>query len=96
MSSIREILDNSRGADGQPPAYAFPGGYPILYDVGDTLLCASCTHDEDPDDIVGFDISYDGENPSCDECGETVGDGWDDPESTKIPPFHSPFQSMGI
>lgn len=67
------------------PAYAWPGGYPLVYwCVDGEPLCAACVNAEiglvdvarrDRDrqwDVVGMDVHWEGEPLVCAHCGEEV------------------------
>jgi ribosomal protein L37AE/L43A len=68
---------------GKYPLYAFPGGYPIFYQMKDGgALCPECANDasnpvdEDPDDaqwvIVSAEINYEDEDLYCDHCNRKI------------------------
>ena len=69
-----------RDTDGTPPAYAWPGGYPIFYLTEDCgVLCPDCantdgsTDTEDPQwKIVAQEIHWEGESLICDNCNAEV------------------------
>ena len=76
------------------PAYAWPGGYPVIYVCTDGgTLCPKCaredgeapTHDDGSRNdsgwgIVGSDIHYEGPPEVCDHCGTAVESAYGDPE----------------
>lgn len=73
-----------RDEDGTLPAYAWPGGYPIVYYLTDlACLCPACanggngskaseTSDDEQWRIVAQDIFYEGAPEACDHCGELM------------------------
>jgi hypothetical protein len=43
---MAQSLADIRGEDGQLPAYAFPGGYPMMYVTrGGDIICPACAND---------------------------------------------------
>ena len=74
-------------------AYAWPGGYPIVYimDDGD-ILCADCmndasnpTHfggDADGWRVEGRDIHYEGSAAVCAHCNTLIPSAYGDPDAT--------------
>jgi hypothetical protein len=68
--------------NGELPAWAWPGGYPIFYVVEDGgCLCPKCSNLSDVDytdpydkqwHIVGSDINYEYASLYCDHCGERI------------------------
>ena len=62
------------------PAFAWPGGYPIIYFTDDgAVLCPKCVSTEHAvaEDypgagwyVVGADINYEDDSCYCDNCGE--------------------------
>ena len=60
-----------RDSDGSLTAYAWPGGYPVLYLSRDgCTLCPSCADDDGAwDPAVDYFVAYEGEPVSCDDCG---------------------------
>ena len=79
--------------NGKVPAYAWPGGYGILYytDDGGTL-CPDCVNAnldlcKDKDDpqwhVFAWDIYYEGPSLYCDNCGKELESEYGDPEEEK-------------
>lgn len=68
--------DDIRGADGKLPAYAWPGGYPLVYITEEGLtvcaLCASKDDDETSDPVVGYQVHWEGEAETCEDCGAEI------------------------
>lgn len=69
------------------PAYAWPGGYPILYlTAGGCDLCADCATkalyllDDEPDPPVACDVYWEGPPLNCDDCGREVQSAYGDPD----------------
>lgn len=82
------IDDIERDKNGDLPAYAWPGGYPIIYltGMGDTL-CADCATKEaaDPDandPAVLADVFYEGAPIDCDDCGKKIESAYGEPDNT--------------
>ena len=69
--------------DGKLPAYAWPGGYPILYlDKENSTLCPDCAQEPDGvfGDVVAWFIHYEGSPEQCEECGKMTDSVYGDPE----------------
>ncbi len=76
------------------PAYAWPGGYPVLYVCSDGgVLCPKCINAElslvdaairDNDRsgwrVVGADVHMEGEPEICDHCGAEIESAYGVPE----------------
>lgn len=75
----------TRDETGKFPSYAWPGGYPIIYIMGDgETLCPDCANGkngseatDNPDTpadwrIVGCDVHWEGEPETCAHCREEV------------------------
>lgn len=72
------------------PAYAWPGGYPLVYvcDDGETL-CAACMNREsesvhydgsaDGWRVDAVDVYYEGPSLQCAHCGATIDSAYGDP-----------------
>jgi len=71
--------------DGQYPAYAWPGGYPLAYMTADGgCLCPDCANSKEarealadcPDDrqwlVTSWFIHYEGAPITCDNCGGQI------------------------
>lgn len=74
---------DARDADGNLPAYAWPGGYPIIYLTRDGLtLCPACANDADTSDpVVAGDVYWEGPALICDDAGETIESAYGDPDA---------------
>jgi hypothetical protein len=63
---------------GNFPAYAWPGGYPIIYVTDDAdILCADCAAKEG--DKFLADIHYEGPPEYCADCGKEIESAYGDP-----------------
>lgn len=93
MATQEKTLPRPDGS-GEYPAFAFPGGYHILYRTADGgLLCATCVNsdearqtDEDyPDDdqwrVVGAFVNWEGPPVCCDHCGDEICSEYGDPDN---------------
>jgi hypothetical protein len=84
-------LDKIRDENGKLPAYAWPGGYQIIYlDRGNSVLCPACANksDTDPDELPQFkpvagDIYYEGPTIQCDQCNADIESAYGDPEENQ-------------
>ena len=78
----------TRNTDGTLPAYAWPGGYPILYlDSHNETLCAACAtkaadklEEDDKDRPVAYFVHYEGPSEFCAACNAEVESAYGDPE----------------
>lgn len=84
-----------RDSAGELPAYAWPGGYPIIYLTADGgTLCPACANGEngseateDPiqDDrqwlIVASDVHWEGSPEICDHCNAEIESAYGDPDA---------------
>lgn len=78
-----------RDTDGKLPAYAWPGGYPIIYlDGQNSTLCADCATEsaDDPDAYdferpVSGDVYWEGPDMYCDECNKVLESAYGDPDA---------------
>lgn len=85
--SCHEIRDT----DGTLPAYAWPGGYPVLYLAADgESFCPGCANNEpevhfgqeidDAWSVIGWFIHYEGPPELCCNCGESTSSAYGDPD----------------
>jgi hypothetical protein len=87
-------LEKHRDEDGNLPSFVWPGGYPILYVLGDgESLCPDCANgangseaSDDPDKqtdwrIEGLSVFYEGAPEYCAHCGKTMESAYGDPEA---------------
>ena len=79
MPSLKDL----RGSNGGTlPAYAWPGGYPIMYiDKDGESLCAECADKEEKP--VTYYVNYEGATEQCAECGKDLPSAYGDPEEDK-------------
>ena len=90
----RERLEELRGDDGKLPAYAWPGGYPIVYYAGDCEpLCPACANGEngseagtDPEldpqwRLEGGEVYWEGAPMQCAHCNAVLASAYGDPEA---------------
>lgn len=75
-----------RNEDGSLPAYAWPGGYPIIYLTKQNAhLCPECANktEKDPnhyDPVEASDIHYEGPSMLCEDCGTEIESAYGDPD----------------
>lgn len=84
-----------RNERGTFDAYAWPGGYPILYLFADgEVCCAGCASGENGSEasesasdpgwrLVGADIHWEGEPERCAHCGAQIESAYGEPEPTE-------------
>jgi len=83
-----------RNDNGKFPAYAWPGGYPIIYVCADGgVLCPDCANGENgseasessdaPSDwrMEGTDIHWEGAPELCDHCGAIIESAYGEPDA---------------
>lgn len=74
----RDLVNIDRDRDGNLPAHAWPGGYPLYYlDTEGNILCAQCANTQLADEYehfrpVAWGIHYEGEPLDCDQCSEDI------------------------
>ena len=72
--------------DGTLPAFAWPGGYPMVYlDGQNNTLCPKCANISDHDPWpeyrpVAHFIHYEGSSCYCDQCGKEMESAYGDPD----------------
>jgi len=77
-----------RAHDGKLPAYAWPGGYPIVYlDGNNETLCPDCAQEalDDPDEFdewkpEAWFVHYEGSSCFCRECNKEMESAYGDPD----------------
>lgn len=88
-----------RNDDGTLPAYAWPGGYPILYSFADgAACCPPCANGENGSEaheasadgdsqwtLVAGDIFYEGPPEFCAHCNGAIESAYGDPEEADAP-----------
>ncbi len=85
MSEIERV-------NGKLPAFAWPGGYPLMYlDRENSTLCADCATKslDDADEVpqfkpVAYDVYYEGPTIQCDQCNADIESAYGDPEAQDI------------
>src|SRR5262245_55360529 len=78
---IRKLREEN---DGKLPAYAWPGGYPLVYVTrGGSTLGADCDRKNTGEDgpVEGGEVHWEGGPEVCDECNAEVASADDDPDS---------------
>jgi hypothetical protein len=88
MTTLSEI----RQADGKLPAYAWPGGYPIVYLAKDNgILCPTCANAYTPDrdnqdqlEPVAYFVHYEGPAEQCENCNATIESAYGDPDQEAL------------
>lgn len=86
-----DIKDVTRDSNGKLPAYAWPGGYQIIYlDQDNSVLCADCATKslDNADEIprfkpIAFDVYYEGPALQCDSCNKNIESAYGDPDADK-------------
>lgn len=63
-------LDN----EGDLPAYAWPGGYPVYYLKHDNVICPKCASRDDyfSQPVVTYVIHWENDLITCDNCGALI------------------------
>lgn len=82
-----EMLKAEHG--GKLPAFAWPGGYPILYLAKDNgVLCPKCanafnpaTDNDEQLEPVAYDIHYEGAAEQCEHCNALIESAYGDPDA---------------
>lgn len=94
-------IEEMKNDKGELPAYAWPGGYPIIYlDKENSVLCAKCATKSlnDPDEVsqfkpVAYDVFYEGAADQCAQCNVTIESAYGDPEDNDNPESKTEVQS---
>ena len=89
-------LEKHRDSAGELPSFAWPGGYQIVYVLGDgALLCPDCANGEngseasdDPDmdaqwRLDDLQVHEEGPAETCAHCGKAIESAYGDPEADK-------------
>ncbi len=84
-----KVKDMTRDSDGKLPAFAWPGGYTIIYlDRDNSILCADCATKslDDVDEIPQFkpvcsDTYDEGPTLQCDQCNCDLESSYGDPDA---------------
>jgi hypothetical protein len=65
-------LESIRQSDGKLPAFAWPGGYPIIYLTEDgDVLCPECAN-IDSADLKYYNVYLEGPIEYCYDCGKEI------------------------
>ena len=93
--SLMSPLD--RDSNGKLPAFAWPGGYPLIYFVADgACICPACANGangsdatEDPEAdkqwrLTACDVYWEGQPLQCEHCNEDIDSAYGDPDATRI------------
>jgi hypothetical protein len=83
--TLTEIRQN----DGTLPAYAWPGGYPIVYMAADSgILCPKCANEYQPErdnaeqlEAVAYFVHYEGAAEQCENCNALIDSAYGDPDA---------------
>lgn len=71
--------------NGKLPAFAWPGGYPIIYlDKENAVLCADCAGKPEEDystPLAAFDVYYEGPTLFCEDCNAPIESAYGDPNA---------------
>lgn len=76
---VNELRDDK----GQLPAYAWPGGYPIMYfDTDMSVICPKCANLLDWNDagITAFQLHMEGPAETCENCYTQIDSAYGDPD----------------
>ena len=61
--------------NGELPAYAWPGGYPLVYFTRDGMtICPACANKKTDQSqaAIAADIYWEGPPLACDDCGQEI------------------------
>lgn len=88
------MLDGLRAStpDNTLPAYAWPGGYQMIYFTHDgSIVCPACANDVDTSDpVVGAEVYWEGPPIICDNCYSTIESAYGDPDADDTDDTDSP------
>jgi hypothetical protein len=81
-------LSEIRQSDGKLPAYAWPGGYPIVYMAKDNgILCPRCANEYELErdnseqlEPVAYFVHYEGPAEQCENCNALIESAYGDPD----------------
>jgi len=65
----------TKDENGKLPAYAWPGGYQLIYLTKDgSTVCPECANKEADDSqaVIGVDVYWEGPAVCCDDCGREI------------------------
>jgi hypothetical protein len=75
------VIKQFVGDDGNLMAYAWPGGYPIVYlDKDGCDLCPECANKEDRRNLLEGYVHWEGPPIVCGECNTPIDSAYGDPE----------------
>lgn len=88
-------LDELRAStpDGTLPAYAWPGGYPIVYYTESAAtVCPKCANDPDTSGpVADAEVYWEGPPIVCEDQGETIESAYGDPDEPEAEPAPDPL-----
>jgi hypothetical protein len=86
-----------RDSTGKFPAYAWPGGYPLIYLCADGgILCPACANNANGSEayagdyvpergrdwhMIGADVYWEGPPMQCDHCNKAIESAYGDPDA---------------
>jgi hypothetical protein len=75
-----------RDDSGRLIAYAWPGGYPVIYlDKYNEVLCPDCANESETNDNmelpIAYFVHYEGPAEYCCQCSKPIESAYGDPES---------------
>lgn len=79
---MTEELKKLCNKNGKLPAWAWPGGYPLMYlDSGNFVLCAECaSKDDSAAERVTYTLYFEGPTIYCEYCNTDIQSAYGDPE----------------
>ena len=75
MPRRKSKLDAIRLDNGDLPAYAWPGGYPMFYiDKEGNVLCPTCANKEvdQSQEVTAYDVNWEDAHLHCDDCSQRI------------------------
>lgn len=68
-------------SDGKLSAYAWPGGYQLIYVTrGGLTVCPDCANEETSDPPTDVEVYWEGPDLTCEDCGKPIPSAYGDPE----------------
>jgi hypothetical protein len=99
MRDGQRWYERIRSNDGTLPAYAWPGGYPVVYVAADGgIFCPVCVNQEEevellePEElqqpvmgweVVGYQVHWEGAPEVCCHCGDEIQSAYGDPDADR-------------
>ncbi len=83
MANLNEL----RNENGTLPAYAWPGGYPVIYFTKDGLtICPKCANREidSAQAVIAGDVYWEGPTIQCNDCNADLESAYGDPEEKEV------------